>query len=172
MRDVIYQIMSDYPSLVIFLHVLSAAIWIGGMGALWFIANFWSKHPNERRIGSRAALFKKYFIFLSPFIVVLFLTSLLMALGYKDNAVDENGFILDLHNFEIYKYINTKGSIWTIMTMNMIFMGWILSRASCKLCKVQKSMDCMWLLSKYLLPFNIVLGIIEIYLGVYLRNSF
>lgn len=173
MRDLIYQIMSDYPTLVIFLHVLSAVIWVGGMSALWFIAKFWSKQPyNDRRTSSRATLFKKYFIFLAPFILILFVTSILMALGYKDNAVDENGFIMDFHNYEMYKYINTKGSIWTIMTMNMMFMYWILSRASCKLCHIRKATDCMWLLSTYLLPINIILGVIEISIGVFLRNSF
>lgn len=173
MREMIYQIMSNYSGVVIFLHVMSAVIWVGGMTALWFIAKFWSKQPyNDRRTGSRATLFKKYFVFSAPFIIILFLTSLLMALGYKDSAVDANGFIIDFHNFEMYKYINTKGSIWTIMTMNMMFMYWILTRASCKLCKVDKATDCMWLLSTYLLPINIVLGLIEISIGVFLRNSF
>lgn len=173
MRELIYQIMTDYAGIVIFIHVLSAVVWVGGMVTLWFFAKFLSKHPhNERRLGSRAILFKKYFFFLSPFIIMVFLTSLLMALGYKDNAVDVNGFILDVHNFEMFKYINTKGSIWTIMTMNMVFMLWILSRASCKLCKVQKATDCMWLITTYLLPINILLGGIEVAIGVFLRSSF
>ena len=173
MRDFIYQIMTDHATLVIFLHVFSAVVWVGGMVALWFFAKFLGMHPhNERRLGSRATLFKKYFTFLSPFIIVLFVTSIFMALGYKDNAVDMNGFTLDAHNFEIYKYINTKGSIWTIMTLNMILMTWILSRASCKLCKTRKAADCMWLITAYLLPANIILGAIEVFIGVFLRSSF
>jgi uncharacterized membrane protein len=92
--------MTDYPTLVIFLHVLSAVVWVGGMVALWFFAKFLSKNPfNERRLGSRATLFKKFFVFLTPFIILLFVTSIFMALGYKDNAVDVNGFTLDAHNF-------------------------------------------------------------------------
>ncbi len=173
MRDFIYEIMTDYTILVIFLHVLSAVIWVGGMIALWFFTkNENMQVPVERRLASRAALFKKFFIFLAPIIVVLFISSLFMALGYKDNAIDMDGFILDAHNLDIYKDINIKGSIWTIMTMNMILMAWILSKASCKLCKTQKSTDCMWLVSTYLLPINIILGVIEIYLGVFLRSSF
>lgn len=173
MRDFIYEVMTNYPTLVIFLHVLSAVIWVGGMVALWFFSKFLSKHPhNERRLGSRATFFKKFFLFLAPFVVILFVTSLFMALGYKDNAIDAYGFILDTHNFEIFKYINTKGSIWTIMTMNMLLMAWILSRASCKLCKTRKAADCMWLITAYLLPINIILGAIEIFIGVFLRSSF
>lgn len=173
MRDFIYQIMTDYSTLVIFLHVLSSVVWVGGMIALWFFAKFLSKHPfNERRLGSRATFFKKYFVFLAPFIAVLLVTSVLMLLGYKENAVDMYGFTLDAHNFVIYKFMNTKGSIWAIMTLNMILMGWILSRASCKLCKTRKAADCMWLITTYLLPVNIILGSIGIFLGVYLRSSF
>ncbi len=173
MRDLIYSIMTDYPTLVIFLHALSAVVWLGGMVALWFFAKFLSINPfNEQRLASRATLFKKFFIFLAPFVALLFMTSIFMALGYKDNAVDLNGFTLDVHNFEIYKYINTKGSILMIMAMNMIFMAWILSRASCRLCQVKKAKDCFWLITAYLLPINIILGCVEVFIGVFLRSSF
>ncbi len=173
MRDFIYATMTDHATAIIFLHVLSAVIWVGGMAALWFFAKFLGKHPNnEQRLASRATLFKKFFLFLAPFVVLLFITSLFMALGYKDNAVDEFGFALDSRNLELYKYINTKGAIWTIMAMNMLFMAWILNRASCKLCHVKKATDCFWLITAYLLPINIILGAVEIYMGVFLRSSF
>ena len=173
MRDFIYTVMQDYSVFVIFLHVLSAVIWVGGMAALWFLTKG-SKTTIEieRRVAGRAALYKTFFIYLSPFIVLLFITSLFMALGYRDNAVDINGFILDFNNLQTYKLIHTKGSIWTIMVMNMLFMIWILNKASCKLCKTSVSADCMWLVSKYLLPINIFLGCAEIFLGVFLRSSF
>ena len=173
MRDFIYIIMQDYSLLVIFLHVIGASVWVGGMITLWFLTKeSGSQVPIERRANSRAGMYKKFFTFLSPFVVLLLITALFMALGYKDNAVDANGFTLDLKNLETYKLIHTKGSIWTIMVMNMFFMIWILKKASCKLCKTKVRADCMWLVGTYLLPLNILLGLTGIFLGVYLRSTF
>jgi uncharacterized membrane protein len=165
--------MQDYSLFVIFFHVMSASVWVGGMVTLWFVTRESSVNISvERRATSRSETYKKFFTFLSPFIIILLITSIFMALGYKDNAVDTNGFTLDFKNLEMYKLINTKGSIWLIMVMNMGFMLWILSKASCKLCKTKVRADCMWLVGKYLLPINILLGFVGIFLGVFLRSSF
>jgi uncharacterized membrane protein len=165
--------MQDYSLFVIFFHVMSASVWVGGMVTLWFVTRESSVNISvERRATGRAETYKKFFTFLSPFIIILLITSIFMALGYKDNAVDTNGFTLDFKNLEMYKLINTKGSIWLIMVMNMGFMLWILSKASCKLCKTKVRADCMWLVGKYLLPINILLGFVGIFLGVFLRSSF
>lgn len=173
MRDFIYSVMQDYSLFVIFFHVLGASVWVGGMITLWFLTReAASSVPVERRATSRSALYKKFFTFLSPFVILLFVTALFMALGYKDNAIDANGFTLDFKNLETYKLIHTKGSIWLIMVMNMAFMLWILTKASCKLCKTKVRADCMWLVDKYLLPLNILLGLVGIFLGVFLRSSF
>lgn len=173
MRDFIYSVMQDYSLFVIFFHVMSASVWVGGMVTLWFLTRESSSHVSiERRATGRAETYKKFFTFFSPFIILLLITSIFMALGYKDNAVDANGFTLDFKNLETFKLINTKGSIWLIMVMNMGFMLWILNKASCKLCKTKVRADCMWLVGKYLLPINILLGFAGIFLGVFLRSSF
>lgn len=173
MRDFIYSVMQEYSVFVVFFHVVGASVWVGGMITLLFLTRESSSQvPIELRAADRAALYKKFFTFLSPFVFLLFMTALFMALGYKDNAIDANGFTLDFKNLVTYKLIHTKGSIWTIMVMNMGFMLWILNKASCKLCKTKVSADCMWLVSKYLLPINILLGLVGIFLGVFLRNSF
>lgn len=173
MRDFIYSVMQDYSIFVIFAHVVGASVWVGGMIALWFLTrDDGVPVPMDRRATNRTQMYKKFFTFLSPFVILLFVTSIFMALGYRDNAIDANGFTLDFKNLEMYKLINTKGSIWTIMVMNMIFMIWILTKASCKLCKTKVRADCMWLVGKYLLPINIVLGLVGIFLGVFLRSSF
>lgn len=173
MRDFIYEIMTDYPSIVIYLHVLSAVVWVGGMIALKFLIKSVNQELlPEQSVITKALLIKKFFSFLVPFIVLLFVSAFFMALGYKDNAIDMDGFILDIHNLEVYKFITTKASIWIIMVMNMILMTWVMNKASSDLCKFQKSKDCMWLVSAYLLPINIILGLVAIYIGVYLRSLY
>ena len=82
MRDFIYQIMTDYTNLVIFLHVVSAVMWVGGMMAILVITK--TAHDSvsdERRLTGRANLIRSYFRFLTPFIVLSVITALFMALG-------------------------------------------------------------------------------------------
>ena len=173
MRDFIYEIMTDYTNQVIFLHVLSAVIWVGGMMAILIITKTAHKSvSDERRLTGRATLIKSYFKFLIPFITLSVITAILMALGYRDNAIGEDGFIIDYSSMEIYKYITFKGSIWGAMVMNMVLMVWIISKAEKADCKLQKAADCMWLVNTYLLPINILLGTVAIYIGVSIRHAF
>ncbi len=171
MRDLIYTVMTDHAIVIIFLHVLSAAIWLGGLVALLVLSRKAKDGAEiERRFSGRAALFKKLFKFLAFFVIVLFITALIMALGYRDNAIDTDGFIIDNASYEIYKYINMKGILFVVMVMNMLFTIWIITKAECRLCKTRRATDCMWLVNTYLLPINIILGIVAIYLGVVLEN--
>lgn len=173
MRDFIYQVMTDYTNLVIFLHVISAVMWVGGMMALLVITKTAHKDVSEeRRLSGRATLIKSYFKFLTPFIILSLVSALFMALGYKDNAIAEDGFIIDYRSMEVYKSITLKGSIWATMVMNMILMVWIISKAQTDGCKLQKAADCMWLVTTYLLPFNILMGMAAIYTGVTIRHAF
>ena len=95
-----------------------------------------------------------------------------MALGYQDNAIGNDGFILDNKSFQIYKYVTMKGSLWIAMVMNMLLMVWIISKAQQKDCPAQKATDCMWLVNTYLLPINIIIGTVAIYIGVSIRHAF
>ena len=173
MRDLIYEIMTDYTNQVIFLHVISAVIWVGGMMAILVITKTAHKSvSDERRLSGRATLIKSYFRFLIPFIALSVITAIFMALGYQDNAYGDDGFVLDIQSVEVYKSITMKGAIWSAMVLNMFLMVWIISKAEKSDCKVQKAADCMWLVNTYLLPFNIFLGLIAIYIGVSIRHAF
>lgn len=173
MRDFIYEIMTDYTNEVIFLHVVSAVIWVGGMMAILIITKTAHKTvSDERRLAGRATLIKSYFKFLIPFILLSIFTAIFMALGYKDNAFSDDGFVLDMRSAEIYKYITMKGSIWGAMVLNMWLMVWVISKAEKTDCKLQKAADCMWIVNTYLLPMNIIAGLIAIYIGVSIRHAF
>lgn len=173
MRDFIYQVMTDYTNIIIFVHVVSAVLWVGGMMALLVITKTAHKTVSEeQRLTGRANLIRGYFRFLTPFIVLSLVSALFMALGYRDNALDSDGFILDFHSHEIYKYITMKGSIWIAMVMNMFLMVWIIKKAENDGCTVQKATDCMWLVTTHLLPLNIVMGLGAIYIGVAIRHAF
>jgi len=172
MRDFIYQLMTDYTNQIIFLHVLSAIIWVGGMMAILVITKTAHKTvTEERRLIGRAQLIRSYFRFLSPFIFLSLVTAIVMALGFRDNAFDEQGFILDLQANDVYKSITMKGSLWIAMVMNMFLMVWIIKKAETNGCSVRKATDCMYLVNTYLLPLNIIMGLTAVYIGVAIRHA-
>ena len=171
MREFIYATMAEYSAIVIFLHVLSAAVWLGGLVTLLVLSRKASSEvEQERRFAGRAALFKKLFKFLTPFVIMVALTAIFMALGYKESAMDAAGFVKDSTSFETYQYVNAKIIIYITMVIHMIFTIWIITKAECRLCKTRRATDCMWLVNTYLLPINIILGTIAIYLGVIIRH--
>lgn len=163
--------MTEYSIFIIFLHVLSSVVWLGGLVTLLVLsrkAN--SEVEQERRFAGRAALFKKLFKFLAPFVVMVAVTAIFMALGYKESAMDAEGFVRDTGSFETYQYINAKIIIYLAMVIHMVFTIWIITKAECRLCKTRRATDCMWLINRYLLPINIILGTVAIYLGVIIRH--
>lgn len=178
MRDTIFFIMSTFPTQIIFLHILSAVVWVGGMIA----ARYGRVKPlrtltEPEEFIHETKRYTRFFKLMTPFVVLLFITSIIMALGYQANAYDEDGFILDNSAVELLKMIHTKGGIWTVMAMNMGLMAWINNKASksfvacsnvteCKRCK-----EALQIIFNYLMPVNIILGAVEIMLGVILSNT-
>lgn len=173
MRDFIYGVMTDFPTVIIFLHGMSAVIWIGGLIALWYISyNTSSELTAEGRFENRAAIIKKFFIFLSPSIFLSLVTALFMAFGYLDNAYDPDGFIIDMGNVAAFKLIKLKGSIWGALVFDMLLIAYTLRNVKCGRSTDKASTDCMWLVHTYLLPAGIFLGTVNIFIGAFLRNLY
>ncbi len=179
MRDTIYFIMTTFPNQIIFLHVLSAVRWVGGMVSARYgrVKPLRSLSEPEDFI-HETKRYTRFFKMMTPFIVLLFITSVIMALSFHDNAYDEDGFVLSQSAVELLKMIHTKGGIWTVMAMNMGLMAWINLKASksfnscsnvkeCKRCK-----EALEIIYNYLMPVNIILGAVEIMLGVVLRHAY
>jgi len=179
MSDAIYYIMTNFTNQIVFLHVFSAVIWVGSMvsaryGRVKPLRTL--KEPEEFIFETKR--YTRFFKMMTPFIVILFITSVIMALSFSDNAYDEDGFILNQSAVELLKMVHTKGGIWTVMAMNMGLMAWINYKASknfsscanlteCKRCK-----EALEIIYNYLMPVNIILGTIEIMMGVVLRHAY
>lgn len=171
--------MSTFPTQIIFLHVLSAVVWVGAM-----VSSRYARVKSLRYLSTpeefiyETQRYKRFFKITLPFIVLLFITSIIMALGYRENAIDPEGFMTADYAVQMYKLIHTKGAIWTVMAMNMGLMAWINSKASrnfnsCSNMKeCTKCQEALWIIYNYLMPLNIILGAVEIMLGVVLRSSF
>lgn len=166
-----------YPELIVFLHVISAVIWVGGMVAMRFAAHHSFMHIEEPyiRLERTAHALKRLFSIVLPFVIILIITAVLMAVGwdFRNAAVDATGNVIDETAMKMYNFVHIKEVIWMIMAMNLGVMMFLRSKAE-KLLKAQSVDEAKKKLSPigtYLVPLNIILGVIAIYMGVVLRYS-
>ena len=172
------ELFNNYGHLLVFLHVLSAFIWVGGMIAIRVAV-----HPvisrggvtaaemlqndvmdamlkPKQRLGITLQITGRLFNLVIPFIVILFATGLIMAIATGGHHGDLKSLFL------------SKEILWTIMAVNYTYMyikrakAWkLFSKGEVALAKAQMSF-----IPHLLLPLNIVLGIVALWLGVSLRG--
>lgn len=147
----------DYRTIILFLHTFSAVIWVGGMIAIKFAVHPVVQSIEEPKIklGKTLQIVGRLFHLVMPFIVVIVLCAVIIIQGTGMSGT----------------VVHIKESLWTIMTLNYAFMY-------TKRMQAQKLFDMgnfagakehVRLLPNVLLPFNIVLGVVAIFLGVILR---
>jgi uncharacterized membrane protein len=164
--------------LIVFVHVLSAFVWVGGM-----IATRFATHPvisrggvteeqmlqsdvmvsmleTKQRLGITLQIMGRLFNIVMPFMILLFATGLIM-------AVATGG-----HHGEFKPLFITKEILWTVMVVNFSYMYFRRAKAW-KLFThgqmPQAKAQMKWI-SNVLLPLNIVLGVVALGLGITLRG--
>jgi uncharacterized membrane protein len=156
------QFFDNFSSIIVFLHVISAVIWVGGMIAIRFAVHYSMQNIEDPKIklGRTLENLKRFFNMVIPAILTLLITAIIMiiALGFKGT--------------ELYSVVIVKEIIWTIMTL--IFITIYIKRN-----KAQKAFDCsdfanaknnLLPIATYFIPANIILGLIAIFLGITLRG--
>jgi len=176
MKQTMTELFGTYAHEIVFLHVLSAFVWVGGMIAIRLAV-----HPNLQliedpkvRLGRTLAITGKFFNVVIPFILLLILTAVIMAvgLGFRAAAVDVDGNIISEVAMQTYNLVHLKEVIWMLMTMNFTWM-YIKRRKAQKLFDADNlagAKASVALIPKLLLPINILLGIIALWLGITLRG--
>ncbi len=172
------ELFGNYGQLLVFLHVLSAFIWVGGMIAIRVAVHpvitrggvtteqmlqsdvMSSMLEPKQRLGITLQITGRLFNLVLPFIVILFATGLTMAIATGGHHSDLKSLFL------------SKEIIWTIMAVNFTYMyikrakAWeLFSKGDVVLAKAQLS----WI-PNVLLPLNMVLGIVALWLGISLRG--
>lgn len=156
------EIFGEFPSLIVFLHVVSAVLWIGGMVALRF-----ALQPNlslienwQNKMLLALKTMKKFFSIISVFIVIIVTTGVLMVLAMDFKVIGLGGFV------------HAKEAIWTIMTINFVYMNIVRNKAQglYEANLFDSAKNKLTLISSKLIPLNITLGLIAIYIGVILRG--
>ena len=156
------SLFNNFSSLIVFLHVLSAVIWIGGMIVIRFAVHYSMQNIDEPKIklGRTLENLKRFFSMVIPSIIILLITAIIMivALGFKGT--------------ELYSTVIAKEAVWIIMTIVFIIVY-------IKRNQGQKAFDNgnyplakqkLQPIANVLIPLNIVLGLIAIYLGITLRG--
>lgn len=162
--------------IIVFLHVVSAVIWVGGMIAMRFAAHFsFQELEPVQRLPRTAQALGNLFAIVAPFVVILIATAVLMAVGwgFRAAAVDANSNIIDDVAYGIYQLVHVKEAVWMVMAMNYGYMVWRLVKAKkfLALGDMPAAKEMLGMIGKYLVPLNILLGLVAIYMGVVLRYS-
>jgi len=155
---------NDYARVIVFLHILSAIVWIGGMIALRVVVHPSLAHIQEAkvRLARSLEIKKRFFNLVIPFILLLILTSLFMNIGMNFKGGDPR----------MYLFVHIKEAVWVFMTL--VFTYVYIKRNTAE--RIYLSGDLISareninLIDDYLIPLNIFLGIIALILGIVLRG--
>ena len=156
------EIFDQYASFIVFIHVLSAIVWVGGMIAIRLTV-----HPSlqtiespEVKLGKTLEIMKRLLNMVIPMIIALIVTAVILAIG--------EGF----EGTPLYSIVIVKEVIWTLMTV--IFIVIYIKRTKAQKLFNQKEFakakENLKLIPNLLLPINISLGLIALYLGITLRG--
>ncbi len=157
------EFFADYKVIIVFLHVISAVMWVGGMVAMRYAAHpsFLEIESPAKRLERIADALKRLFCIVAPFVLVLLATAIIMLKGYSisDSEFKNIGY--------------AKEAIWTIMFLNL---GYMIRRRN----NAQKALEKgefvvaknqLEMIGKYMVPLNIGLGVVAIFLGSYFSGS-
>ncbi|MDA3908584.1 MAG: hypothetical protein PF437_05805 [Sulfurimonas sp.] len=154
----------EYKTFIVFLHVISAVIWVGGMVSMRYAAHpsFIEIESPAKRLERIAHGLKRLFTIVLPFVIILLLTAVVMIKGYG------------LSQSEYSVLSHAKEGIWSVMFINLIVMMKRRNRASKALedgnFALAKSQ--LEFIGKYQVPANILLGVIAIFIGSYFSSLF
>jgi uncharacterized membrane protein len=177
-KELLYTTFGEHQTLIIYLHVISAVVWVGGMVAMRFAAHhsFMLIEEPAIRLARISQALKRLFTIVTPFVITLIVTAIIMAvgLGFRAAAVDSNGVVIDAYAMQMYNLVHVKEVIWMIMSANLAAMMFRRRQAD-KLLAIQKVPEAkvkLALIGTYMVPINIGLGLLAIYLGVTLRHAY
>lgn len=154
----------EYKTIIVFLHVISAIIWIGGMVAMRYAAHpsFLEIESPLKRLEHISHALKNLFTIVVPFVVILLITAVLMIQGY---GLSKSPHAILSH---------AKEMLWIVMSTNLAIMIYRRNQADKALIRgdTLRAKNMLSPIAKYLVPLNITLGVIAVYLGTNLSGSF
>ncbi len=156
------EFFQHYAHLIVFVHVLGAIVWIGGMIAIRVAVHpvMQSIEESTIRLGKSLEITGRLFALVAPFIVLILLTGLSMAVAMGGlYGADRTLFI-------------AKELIWSVMTLNYLFMvaRWRRGRRLFASGDAAGARASVGIIPVRLLPVNILLGLLALWMGITLRG--
>jgi uncharacterized membrane protein len=156
------EFVMEHRSWFIFAHIIAAVIWVGGMISMRFAAHYSFVdivNPQDRLEKSSAAL-KRLFTMVLPFVLILAGTGAVLTIAYG------------IKYTEFHYLTHIKEGIWTLMFINLVAMMLRRKKADKAMSEgdFNTARQMLGLIGKYMVPVNIVLGVIAIFLGAVLRS--
>ena len=132
------------------------------MIAIRFAVHYSMQEVDDPKIklGRTLETLRRFFNMVIPSIIILLATAIIMiiALGFKGT--------------NLYSVVIAKEAIWTIMTLIFVFI--FIKRKQAQKAFDEGKLPCakekLLPIANYLIPTNIVLGLIAIFLGITLRG--
>ena len=156
------EFFGEYKTFVVFLHVISAVVWVGGMIAMRYAAHpsFVEIESPQKRLERISHALKRLFTIVLPFVIILILTAVVMIKGYG------------LSQSEYSLFSHAKEGIWSIMFINLVVMMKRRNRAQKMLSdgNFAGAKGQLELIGKFMVPTNIILGVIAIFIGSYFSS--
>jgi len=155
---------ANYGRYIVFLHVVSAVVWIGSMIAVKFIVAPAMENIQDKKLKLSRSLeiMQRSFNFSMIFMILIVITGTFMSLGmdFKHSLPS------------LYMLVHIKEAIWTLMALNFIYIYIKRNNAQKQFIsgKDENASDSIFIINNYLLPLNIFLGFVAIYFGVILNG--
>ena len=157
------EFFGEYKAIIIFLHIISAVIWIGGMIAMRYAAHpsFMEIESPAKRLERISDALKRLFNIVLVFIFILAGTGAVLTIGYQ----------LKYTEYHIYTHI--KEGIWSVMAINYFIMMQRRKKADKAILEGNFvfAKNQLELIGKFMVPLNIALGIVAIAIGAYLASN-
>ena len=153
----------ENKTIIVFLHVISAVVWVGGMIAMRYAAHqsFLEIENPLKRLERIAHALKRLFTIVLPFVTILLITAIFMIKGYS------------LSQTEFSALAHAKEGIWTVMFLNLLVMMFRRNKAE-KLLAAGDATGAkaqLGIIGSIMVPINILLGIVAIFIGTTLSGA-
>ena len=162
MLEIFISVLRENMGIIIFIHILSAIIWVGGMIGIRFsvYSTLKDMQDHNTKFLKTLQIMKKQQIMTIPFVLLSILTSIIMTSG------------INFRGTQLYNIIHIKESIWLIMSLNFFAIYQTTTKAQNLIYNhdILQGREQLAIINKLLLPINIILGIIALYLGIMLRG--
>ena len=162
MREFLVSFMADYASEIVFVHILGAIIWVGGMIVLKLVVrpSMLNISDDKIRIARVLEIMNKMFKVAFVWAIFIVISAVVFIIG------------LDLkHTGSMYTIALIKEGIWTLMFIVLVYI--IVVRNKAQRLFVSGDIDSAKTkinIIETMLFVNIFLGILSLYFGITLRG--